>query len=342
MRYLLIILSLLFWGCEDILTQDESGLCDVDYTEFSNSCYYNDDISVLNSFIQNSGQSLNIGLDDSNNDGEISWHELCRQNWVDGRLRLFSVFVGQVLPENNCNLSGDIPDNIGNWSELEYLDLGYHPDPDNTSGLLTGTIPESIGNLSKLESLYLYNNSFEGNVPDIFEGLTQLKVLWLCNNYFTGVLPESLWSLLNLEILYLEDNQFEGQINPAIINLVNLKDFWLNDNYFTGEIPDEIYNLSKLERLFIHNNQFEGQISSSISNLTQLVKINIQNNLFSGEFPNEICSLDIDFGYTFIDDVYYLDYVWQDFNIENNYFCPEYPLCIQDYIGEQNTSECEE
>jgi len=33
---------------------------------------------------------------------------------------------------------------------------------------------------------------------------------------------------------------------------------------------------------------------------------------------------------------------WGDefFNISNNLLCPPYPSCIEDYVGEQDTSDC--
>ena len=152
-----------FIGCTgncDNSTFDECGVCNG--ADITYDGYCQDDIDVLNQFITNSLEAggLNIPLDDWNQDGEVTWDELCQQTWLQGRLTSFSVFTTIVHPNNHCNLAGNIPENIGNWTELAYLDLGYHPDPDNTSGLLTGTIPNGIANLTKLESLYLYNNSF--------------------------------------------------------------------------------------------------------------------------------------------------------------------------------------
>jgi hypothetical protein len=30
-----------------------------------------------------------------------------------------------------------------------------------------------------------------------------------------------------------------------------------------------------------------------------------------------------------------------NFNISNNQLCPPYPSCIEDYVGEQDTSDCD-
>ena len=35
------------------------------------------------------------------------------------------------------------------------------------------------------------------------------------------------------------------------------------------------------------------------------------------------------------------DYDWDYFNISKNQLCPPYPSCIEDFVGEQDTSNCE-
>ncbi len=338
----LLILLLLGLGCEsNPISEDNTSICLDSYTKFNGKCYYNNDIEVLNSFIENSAESLNFELDDTNNDGQVSWDDLCYQQWnSSGRLIRFSVFTGAVLPENNCNLSGQIPDNIGNWNKLTYLDLGYHPDPDNTSGQLEGEIPQSLSYLTELESLYLYNNLFTGEIPDIFNNMNNLKILWLCNNNFSGELPQSIWNLSSVETMWIEDNSLIGQIGSEISNLTSLKNIDLGRNSFSGSIPTELYNLNNLERIYLYDNQFSGNISEDISKLTNLTGINLQNNLFDGVFPDGICSLNIDYEYEVIDSIYYLGYTWKRFNVENNLFCTEpYPSCIENFMGNQNCND---
>jgi len=57
----------------------------------------------------------------------------------------------------------------------------------NLSGCnLSGPIPESIGNLTKLETLCLANNNFTGPIPDSLGRLQELRVLRLSFNKLTG------------------------------------------------------------------------------------------------------------------------------------------------------------
>jgi len=56
--------------------------------------------------------------------------------------------------------------------------------------------------------------------------------------------------------------------------------------------------------------------------------LGLGSNQLTGEIPESICDLNIDWSNS--------DY----FYISNNQFCPPYPSCIEDYVGEQDTSDC--
>jgi len=112
------------------------------------------------------------------------------------------------------------------------------------------------------------------------------------------------YSVLNTTYLNLHENQLTGSIPPEIGNMTNLTELWLGDNQLTGSIPPETGNLTNLERLYFQNNQL------------------------TGEIPESICDLDIN---------------WSDsicFKISNNQLCPPYPSCVEDYVGEQDRSDC--
>jgi len=94
-------------------------------------------------------------------------------------------------------------------------------------------------------------------------------------------------------------------------------------NQLTGSIPSEIGNLTNLLKLSLHYNQLTGSIPQEIGNLTNLIRLFLYNNQLTGEIPESICNL--------VEVVY----------INNNYLCPPYPSCIEDYVGEQDTSGCD-
>ena len=151
----------------------------------------------------------------------------------------------------------------------------------------------------------------------------------LRDNHLTGEIPPEIGNLTNLSELYLVDNQLTGSIPSEIGNLTNLTRLYLSYNELTGSIPSEIWNLTNLTRLYLGYNQLTGSIPSEIGNLTNLEILYLDYDLLTGEIPESICDLNIN---------------WSsgDFNITNNQLCPPYPSCIEDYVGEQDTSNCEQ
>jgi hypothetical protein len=180
--------------------------------------------------------------------------------------------------------------------------------------------------------LYLQSNELTGSIPSEIGNLTNLTFLTFYNNQLTGSIPPEIGNLTNLTYLSLSNNQLTGSIPPEIGNLTNLQyqgGLWLNDNQLTGEIPPEIGNLTNLTGLGLSNNQLTGSIPPEIGNLTNLTNLRLEWNQLTGEIPESICDLNID---------------WSNFNyfrIYNNQLCPPYPSCIEDYVGNQDTSGCD-
>ena len=116
------------------------------------NCFFEADLNVLQVMIDNSSETINMLLDD-NEDGIMEPVELGYTEWVNGRLVALDCFLSDIMP---CNLSGQLPENIGDLDQLEALWL--------SGNQLTGEIPESIGNLYNLELLYLADNNLSGSI----------------------------------------------------------------------------------------------------------------------------------------------------------------------------------
>ncbi len=76
--------------------------------------------------------------------------------------------------------------------------------------------------------------------------------------------------------------------------------------------------------------QLSGPIPSIINELTEIDQFRFEGNYFSDYIPETICELNIDYE----DDL--------SFDISWNLLCPPYPTCIEENIGEQDISDCEQ
>ncbi|MHC5077133.1 MAG: leucine-rich repeat domain-containing protein [Planctomycetota bacterium] len=130
---------------------------------------------------------------------------------------------------------------------------------------LSGTIPAELGNLSNLNALSLSENQLTGSIPVELGNLTNLAYLAIAVNQLTGNIPTELGNLTNLKYFYLNNNQLTGTIPLEIGNLTNLESFWLSYNQITGSIPVELGNLASVQRIILYRNQLTGSIPATSS-----------------------------------------------------------------------------
>ena len=154
-------------------------------------------------------------------------------------------------------LTGPIPPELGNLSELGFLSL--------ESNQLTGPIPPELGNLSELGFLSLESNQLTGPIPSELGNLSDLTYLSLGDNQLSGTMPPELGNLSELWHLMLWNNHLTGLIPPELANLAKLQQLWLDSNQLTGEIPPELGSLFKLEWLYVSGNQLTGCVPRALT-----------------------------------------------------------------------------
>ena len=190
--------------------------------------------------------------------------------------------VTQLLLNRN-NLTGTIPTELENLTNLQYLQL--------TANQLTGTIPIELGNLTNLENLQLTANQLTGTIPIELGNLTNLNTLSPSKNNLTGTIPSQLGNLTSLQYLYLNENELTGTIPTELGNPTNLINLSLNENELTGTIPTELGNLTNLTWLNLWSNELTGTIPTELGNLTNLTRLYLYDNELTGTIPTELGNL---------------------------------------------------
>ncbi|BBH01630.1 Leucine-rich repeat transmembrane protein kinase [Prunus dulcis] len=180
------------------------------------------------------------------------------------------------------NLTGVIPDEFGNLTHLEEIDL--------TRNYINGSIPASLSR-APLRILSLLGNRLSGSIPAAIGDFTMLRELVLEDNQFDGPLPQSLGKLTDLERLLLSANNFTGTIPESLGNLKKLDDFRIDGSRLSGKIPSFIGNWTNLERLHIHgrphsfHHLFVEKLNSIVRARSSILRISDLNGS-SMPFPN--------------------------------------------------------
>ncbi|KAL7584654.1 hypothetical protein Lser_V15G42792 [Lactuca serriola] len=183
----------------------------------------------------------------------------------------------------NRNLHGSLPGFPVNRS-LTSLVLS------NTN--LSGEIPESIGNLKSLSRIELPNCNFRGRIPKSMENLTQLTYLDLSSNKLTGQIP-SFQLCKNLTHIDLSRNSLSGIIPSAHFqDLQHLMLINLRFNTFNGSIPSSLFNLQQLQKIQLSNNNFDGVLTDfSNPSASLLDTLDLSSNMLKGQIPKSFFQL---------------------------------------------------
>ena len=192
-------------------------------------------------------------------------------------------------------MTGDIPTELGNLSNLQRLSLSRNQ--------LTGDIPRELGDLSNLQGLWLHGNQLTGELPHSLTGLTVLMGFTFHNNSGLCAPVDEAFQTWLQSVSSVGGSSCapmdSAEDRAALVELYNATGgaSWTNNTNWLSDRPiREWYGVSNdpdglVSQLLLGGNQLAGDIPTELGNLSNLAWLSLWGNQLTGEIPTELGNL---------------------------------------------------
>lgn len=165
-----------------------------------------------------------------NHDGWLQNNQPCSWNGITcdaGHVTRISMY--------NNNLRGTLPASISNLTGLVFINLYFNTD-------LSGPIPNELGNIATLETIELGKTNISGTLPDSLKNLGNLQSFSIESTQISGQFPDWILNLSNLSLIRLAGTKLEGWIPSGLSRLTKLSLLDVAGTYLCEPTDQEYLN----------------------------------------------------------------------------------------------------